>query len=216
MSNTDPLVKIDVEAAQRYALERLERELSPDLVYHSLGHTRDGVLPGVQKLAAVEGIGGLDLQLLVTAAAFHDLGFIVRFKNHELAGIEIATQVLPNYGYRPEDIAVIRGLILATRLPQSPQTHLEELIADADLDVLGRENFLERNRALRSELAANGVPFTERAWLLNQLQFLREHRYFSASARQLRDVQKMKNIALLAEMLAKLPPAELDPLMDEA
>src|SRR5688500_819275 len=35
----------DYEAALRYALDRLERELSPNLFYHSLQHTRDDVFP---------------------------------------------------------------------------------------------------------------------------------------------------------------------------
>lgn len=191
----------DVEGAMSYAMSRLAQELDPGLVYHSIVHTRDDVVPAVERLAALAGVGEPDLLLLRTAAAFHDLGFVVQSHGHELVSLQIAAATLPQFGYDPGQIRRIGELILATRLPQCPRTPLEQLLADADLDLLGREDFLARNQDLRSELARTGAPTSDAAWYEEQLHFISGHRYWSAAARGLRDAGKARNCAALAELL---------------
>src|SRR5512145_434014 len=145
------------EKACSYAVERLKRELSPTLSYHSLWHTCEDVVVAARRLAKMEGVGGHDLLLLLTGAYFHDIGFLEQVHDHESASIQIATTVLSAYGYTPQDIGVIQGLIEVTRIPQRPHNLLETIIADADLDCLGREDFWVRSRALYEEtIALNG------------------------------------------------------------
>jgi uncharacterized protein len=192
----------DYAGAERYALERLERELPPNLFYHSVEHTRDEVMPAVERLAVLEGVDGEGLALLRTAAMYHDIGFLAQYVDNEPIAVRIAAQVLPRFGYAPAHLRVIDGLILATRLPQSPGTRLEEIIADADLDVLGREIFFERNRALRAEMAAYGTAMPDAHWHARQLEFLQSHRYFTAAARKLRNAQKQRNLERLNDLLA--------------
>src|SRR5436309_16127441 len=74
--------------------------------------------------------------------------------DHERASAQIAAAILPNYGYTPAHIQAICGMIMATKLPQAPHTLLEQIVADADLDVLGRPDFVTRNQDLHTELAA--------------------------------------------------------------
>jgi uncharacterized protein len=179
----------------------MERELSPDLKYHSVAHTRDDVLPAAERLAAMEGIGEDDLLVLRTAVLFHDIGFIERYDDNETAGVRLAAEVLPGFGYDPVEIAVIGGMIMATKLPQSPRTHLEEIMADADLDLLGRKDFSDLNRALREERGAHGQSFSDVDWYRNQLQFLQAHRYFTASAQKLRQAVKEGHTAMMAARL---------------
>lgn len=190
------------EEAKRYALGRLEQELSPLLYYHALRHTQDDVLPAIDRLAAHEGVDGEALMLLRTAGAYHDIGFIERYTANEEIAVRIAQSTLPDFGFTPEQIDVVRGIIMATRLPQSPHTHLEEIIADADLDVLGRTDYFVWNQALRDELNAYGMPSPDEEWYRQQLQFLQSHRYFTASAREMRDAQKQRNMAILLELIA--------------
>jgi uncharacterized protein len=192
----------DFASACRYALRRLEQELPPTLYYHSLAHTRDDVVPATERLAALAGIAGEELLLLRTAAYYHDLGFIEQREEHEAAGARLAAAILPRFGYTPAHIRAIDGLIMATRLPQSPRTPLEALLADADLDVLGRADFLARNRALHAELAALAQPIPDADWYHAQLAFLRGHRYWTAAASTLRDTGKQCNIAALSRLAA--------------
>ncbi len=192
----------DYSAARQYALERLERELDPRLSYHTLAHTRDDVLPAAERLAALEGIAGAALLLLRTAALYHDIGFTVGRVEHEQAGVQIMAQVLPSFGYTVAQIDRIGALIMATRIPQTPHAQLEHILADADLDLLGRDDFLERNAELRRELQAFGVGFTNAEWYADQLAFLTRHHYWTPAARQLRNPPKAHNIALLQTLAA--------------
>ena len=194
----------DFERAKRYVLERLARELSPDLAYHSLAHTRDEVLPAVERMAAWEGVSGEALLLLCTAALFHDLGFVEQATDHETISIRIAGEVLPGFGYRPAQIQLIGDIIAATREWVSPRTHLEEIMVDADLDVLGREDFWPRNQALRVERAALGELFSDEAWYRGQLEFMEQHRYHTAAARALRGEGKRRNMQAMRHALARV------------
>ena len=189
----------DFESAKQYALERLERELPENLYYHSLGHTRDDVSPAVERLAEGEGIQGEALLLLRTAAYFHDIGFIVQYNDHESASVRIAQEALPHFGYNEEQIEIISSMIMATKLPQSPRNLLEEILADADLDNLGREDFDERSHLLRAELETIGITSSDEDWYNRQLEFIQHHTYFTDAARRLRDALKQQNIKALIE-----------------
>jgi uncharacterized protein len=204
MEEADTIVAAvpDFDAAKQYALGRLERDLSPALCYHSIAHTRDDVALAAERLAAAEGVTGEILLLLRTAAYYHDIGFVERREDHEVVGARMAAEILPRFGYDPAQIVQIIGMIMATRLPQSPQTQAQQILADADLDVLGRDDFLTVNHHLRVELARGGMPASDADWYRVQLRFLRGHRYWTPSARSLRDAQKERNIEALAALLA--------------
>ncbi len=189
------------DAAIDYALERLREELSPRLIYHSLRHTQHDVMPAARLLAKMSGLSVDDTHLVEVAAAFHDLGFIETYRDHEEASARLAGLVLPRFGFAPAQIEQIVSMILATRLPQSPVTLLEMIIADADLDVLGREDFFERNEVLRQEMARYHQGCDRREWLRNQLEFLQNHCYYTPAARSLRDRTKEQNLALLEAMV---------------
>jgi uncharacterized protein len=191
----------DFERARQYALERLERGLPASLTYHCLAHTQDDVVPAVERLAALEGVDGEDLLLLRTAAYYHDLGFVEQPAGHEATSVRIAAEVLPRFGYSPAQIEVIGGIILATRIPHKPHTHLEEIMADADVDLFGRDDFWLLNRALRAELETLGWPMMDEAWYDSQLALLQAHRYFTAGARTLRQELKQRHIEELAALL---------------
>jgi uncharacterized protein len=186
-----------VAEVRDYVLSRLDKELSPKLTYHCLAHTRDDVLPAALKLAKLDSLGEADTMLLELGVLFHDFGFVEQRDGHERIGVRIARTVLPTYGIGDGELDVIEGLIMATKLPQSPRTHLEKLIADADLDVLGRDDFSHINEQLRIELEAAGHHSPLDTWYRNQLAFVERHSYFTPVARTLRDDGKRRNIEAL-------------------
>lgn len=194
----------DFAGASNYACRRLQQDLSPGLRYHSLFHTRDDVVPAAERLAQWEGVGGEDLLLLRTAAWYHDIGFVQQRDEHETISVQIAREILPDFGYSAAQINLISGMILATRLPQSPHTLLEQIMADADLDTLGRADFFCRSLDLRTELSTADNPLSLGAWYQRQIQFLQQHRYFTPAARRLRDRGKQFNLRALRLLLAAL------------
>lgn len=201
------MTKFDFDKAKQYALRRLGNELSPGLYYHGLFHTRNNIIPAIQFLAAGEGVQGEDLDLLLTAAWFHDIGFVETRAGHEAAGARIVAEVLPGFGYTPHQIQAIQAIIMATVLPQSPATLLEQIMADADLDVLGRADFMEWNNNLRRELAYFGQDFTDEQWLTSQLKFLDSHTYFTGAARARREAGQAKNALDLRKRIDALKQA---------
>lgn len=194
----------DFEAAKAYALQRLANELPPTAHYHCLQHTRDDVVVAAERFAVGEGIDGDERLCLLTAAYFHDLGHIEQSKNHEEISARIASEVLPRFGYSARQIDIIRRLIMATKVPQTPVTLLEEIIVDADMDSLGRDDFMKTSLALRRELAATGNHASDLAWYEGQVEFLSAHRYFTGTAQKLRDPGKQRNLTMLHDLIAEL------------
>ena len=195
------------EQARQYALQRLERELSPNLLYHGIEHTRDSVVPAAELLAEKEKLNEEEFHLLMTAAWFHDLGFIQQPAYHELISTKIAAEVLPNFGYTDDHVETICWIIFATVLPQTPVTLLQKIMADADLVVLGSDEFMAHNLILRRELSFFGREYTDAEWLKGQLKFLESHTYFTMSARVLWDAGQLKNITNLKNILQEMGEA---------
>jgi len=196
-------MKPDFEKAKHYVSGRLARELSPHLTYHSLRHTFEDVLPAAQRLGEASALEDGQMLLLTTAALFHDTGFLLAYQAHEDQSILLARAALPDFGYTDEQIEAIASLIGATRMPQRPCGLLQELLCDADLDLLGREDFIPLNRALLAELRHFAArPIAEDAWLREQTLFLEEHHFFSPAALALRAAGKARNLALMRAAVA--------------
>lgn len=188
---------IDFVKAKQYIFNLLGADLSDDFIYHDLAHTLD-VYKSATKLANLSNINAHELVLLQTAALYHDAGLVDIIDDHEEKGVEIVNSVLPEYGYSKEDIDIISAMILSTKLPQSPKNHLEELLCDADLDYLGRDDFFMTGTKLHLEwqrMNIMNVPFDE--WIAIQKSFLIAHQYFSDAARNLREEGKQNNLKQL-------------------
>lgn len=190
----------DFDAAIECARERFSL-LPAYLTYHSFDHTFHEVMPAALRLARVYGINERQTGLLAVAVAYHDIGWTIQNHNHERAGIAIARLVLPGFGFDREDIGLITGMILTTRLPQSPTSLLEEIIADADLDCLGCPVFWERSQALRSEQEHFGQVWSDSEWWQIQIKFLEGHSYFTEETRGLREENKQMYIRVMREMI---------------
>ena len=201
MDRVTTSIRPDYAGAIAYALNRLRTELPAQLHYHNVMHTEGDVLPAVVRLARLSNVAEPDLHLLEVGAAFHDLGQIRTNLGHELIGMEIMSGVLPGLGFSPAEIARVSGMIFATRMPQTPLNEEQKLLADADLDSLGREEFFETSKALWQERALFGLVIPWDTWLENQLDFLRTHRYFTSVAQNLRQEGKQKNIELLERLI---------------
>ena len=195
--------KPDFEGAINYARERMEKELAPELQYHGLEHTFDLVLPAALSLAEQYDLTQEEKGLVGVAVAFHDIGWIDEEEEHEEVSVCIAREVLPGYGFTPEQIDQIASMIIATRTPQNPSSLMEKIIADADLDVLGRDDFWSRNQLLRNERSLNGQKMSDAEWYQNQLEFLESHDYYTDVAQQLRDKGKQTHIRELKKRLER-------------
>ncbi|MBC7382134.1 MAG: HD domain-containing protein [Bacteroidia bacterium] len=186
--------------AEIFIQEKLKKELPAYLYYHSYAHTTD-VLQAAILLAKLEKLNVNKILLLKTAVLFHDSGFTIQASNHEELGCEIARQFLPQFEYIEMEIETICGMIMATKIPQTPKSKLEEIICDADLDYLGRDDFELIASTLFKELKIYHLISNEKEWNRLQLKFLQEHHYFTKSAISLRQDKKEKHIQKIKDIV---------------
>ncbi|MCK5822855.1 MAG: hypothetical protein KAG95_02560 [Bacteroidales bacterium] len=171
-------------------LNKFEEELPQNLYYHNLKHTID-VTVQVELIGKKEGVSDEELLLLKTAALFHDSGFMKSYTDHELIGIQIANEILPKFGYSKKHIKTIGDMIFATKIPPKPKNKLEKIICDADLDYLGRVDYIPVSNNLFKELVAHKVIENDiNEWNKKQIKFIEEHQYFTKAAKNLREVNK--------------------------
>ncbi len=174
----------------------MEAGLHPHLSYHNIDHTTD-VMQATESIAEQEGISSDDKQQLLTAALFHDSGFLIAREDHEVFSCDIARQYLPAYGYSAGEIERICGMIMATRLPQSPQNLLEQILCDADLDYLGRDDFFMLSDRLFDELRVENLVKDKEEWDRQQTDFMQSHRYFTRTSVNRRQAKKEEHIKLI-------------------
>jgi len=187
--------------AKAFILDKLERELKPDLHYHGLHHTLD-VLNITEDLCLAEKISLYETTLLKTAALFHDSGFTIHNKEHEALGCELVRKHLPEFDYSNEEIERICGMIMATKIPQTPNNFLEEILCDADLDYLGRGDFYDIGNSLFKELKTYNVLKDEQTWNRLQVSFLTSHSFFTKTNKERRSRVKADYLRELEEIVA--------------
>ena len=177
------------DEAHAFLIHKLETGLPSYLSYHNVHHTKS-VIAAAEHLARAENISGDELVLLKTAALFHDAGFLQHHHDHEEISCKLARKHLPDYDYAPEQIDKICVQIMATKVPQSPQDHLGQLLCDADLYYLGGNQYAANAEKLFSEYKKLGLIKTQAEWDLKQAGFLSAHTYFTQTAISEREQQK--------------------------
>lgn len=182
---------VDFKGAKKYVIERLERELNPNLLYHGVHHTMDVYEVSI-KIAELEEVSQEEKLIINTAALYHDAGFVFQYDHNEVLAVKMINEVLPKFGYNEKQIKTIGDIILTTRIKARPISLLEKIMSDADYDYLGRADVADIATTLHKELAEYGFPFSESEWNEIQLKFLKKHEYHTPSSVQLRRSSKLE------------------------
>ncbi len=189
------------EVAYKMIESFLINNLPKEYTYHSIHHIRD-VVEQSERIAKKEKINKEDIADLKLAAWLHDVGYIWEPARHEARGAEYATVVLNAMDFPAQKINRITGMIMATKIPQSPKNLLEQIICDADLDYLGREDYKANSTLLLEELRLK-KDISEIEWLKIQDQFLTKHVYFTTTANSTRNTLKAKVLVNIKSQLKK-------------
>lgn len=167
------------EQAIKFILDKLIKELPNNLPYHNIEHTTQ-VISAVEFLCKEEGI---DDELIKVAAAYHDSGYLVKYKDNEKEGAAIAENELPNFGFNDDEIDIIYDLIMATEEHHVPKTLEEKIMKDADLSYLGYD-YKGWSDRLRNEWKMKGKVYTDAEWKKSQIKFLKSHKFYSDAAKK--------------------------------
>lgn len=183
-------------AAISFILDKLSHELKEDLTYHNLSHT-ELVIQHASVIAEEEKISDHENNLLMVAAAYHDAGFLEQYKGHEEVSCRMARAYLPDFDFMPEDIDAICEIIMATKIPQTPNSHLGEILCDADLFYLGTSDYKLIAEKLYEELLNQNLLKDKIQWQKQQESFLKEHRYFTNTAKKRLGQFQENNLGIL-------------------
>lgn len=179
-------------------LEDLKENLPVHLTYHSIAHTLDVANVCDYYINAYK-IKKPEADLIRIAAVSHDYGYLFAPDEHEERSIvEIRPRLEGNFSQK--EIDLISGMIRATKIPQDPQNLYEEIMADADLDYLGREDYDHWSKLLYQEFRHFGVVNNRSEWLDVQIRFLKNHNFHTDLAIERRSEVKKEKLLELKEL----------------
>jgi adenylate cyclase len=195
---------MDFSEAKDYIVERLVTELPKDLYYHGPHHTFD-VVKSVHSLSLGEKLNNAQFFVLLTAAYFHDAGYIYKYERNEPVAVRLVNDVLPKFNYSENEVKIITDIILATESSIQPKNILEEIMCDADHDYFGRHDYQKISINLRKEFAVYDKEYSDEEWLALQINYLEnKHQYYTQTALNTRQVLKDAQLKKLKDTYKRL------------
>ena len=190
-----------VDNARSYAERRL-KELPKEYTFHNLEHTTE-VASAAETIAMVSQLTEDQMETLLVSAWLHDLGYTRGCVGHEKASADIAANLLREWGASEKKISDVQRTILSTQMPQHPQDLVAKILCDADLYHLATEKIEECGSNLRSEFAATGLKKfeSEQQWMAFNLDFLKNHEYFTDYGKSVLQPLKKRNMKILKQRL---------------
>jgi len=176
---------------KEFVVDLLKNNIPVFYYYHNYEHTLYVVDKAIE-IGKAEGCSERDIELVSAGALWHDTGFLYSYADHEDQSLLLARQYLPEYGYTKDDIDKICGMIMATKIPQSPKNKLEEIVADADLEYLGTSDAPLKAEHLFQEWRHNDPSLTREKWNRIQISFIQNHHYFTEFCREKKEKAKLE------------------------
>jgi len=192
-----------VNEAKRHVVSLLTGELPDGLVYHTIDHTKN-VVSNAEKIGRKENFSEEELNLLLVAAWFHDVGYITAYKGHESVSAQMAGDFLSALQIDPESILRVQGAIGATEIPQKPSDKIGSALCDADFMHLADRNYFDFGELLREEWKQTGFhPLKKSEFSEASLDIFTQHAYQTAYCREHCTKQKEKNLELLKQQVRR-------------
>lgn len=206
-------MKLTTELLHETALfikEYYATEFTADFSFHNYNRAvtivRNCVMLGEQVNLKKE-----DVKILHVAAWFLETGHCKDYYNYQTASVALADNYLKDKEVDDEIIKTIEEIILSTRIPQQPVTLIAQVLCDASMYHLAEKSFLQNIENLRMEhKAVCKKEFSGKEWLVENINTISDHFYFTAAARELFEKKKQKQKALLQKQ-----PDDLQNSQDE-
>lgn len=194
-----------IEQAKEFVEKQFKDKLSNSYTYHNISHTKD-VVAAVEIIAAHEGVTEKELEMLLLAAWFHDMGYINGCQKHEESSVVFLNEFLATQLNALAYQEQVAQLIMTTVYSYEPQNKLEKIIKDADYYHLSKREYVDSCGALRAEWHnLNQKTFSDVEWWQENLNFLtNKHQYYTTFAITNWQPLKDKNKKRLQKKIDKL------------
>ena len=161
--------------------------------FHNLKHTLS-VFERASYLANMEWLDEELQEIVQLAALFHDTWFLQQYDKNEPIWASSAEKWLKEQWYPEDKIDIVKQIILATELGSPTLTKLEEIIKDADMDNLWRDDFFELEVALREELKnIKWIEFTDKERYDRISSYIQNFHFFTETQKKERDKKLEEN-----------------------
>lgn len=183
-----------LEKSESFARKMIS-ELSSDFCYHNLEHTEE-VVEAVREIGSNSELSDGEMNLVLAAAWFHDVGYSQGCEDHEGKSKAIMQEKLKEWDVPLKEIHRIGQIIESTRMPQNPKTLLDKVICDADLYHLSTDKFIEKSELLRQEILNLGLDkeVSKKQWKKTTRDFITNHTYFTNYGQVVLEPRKVMNI----------------------
>ena len=199
-----------ITAAEAYVAEFYRTHFSEKYIFHDFQHTKEVVEATKQIVAGYE-LSDQEVEILILAAWFHDIGYIEGAEKHEERSCKYARAFLKENNYPEANISLILECIRATKIGAIPDTLLEKILCDADLSHLGSKMYWEHCTRLRQELfLTQSIVMSEHEWINFELDFITHQQYYTEVAQELYDKRKQKHVRQLMKHKMRLNPDTVD------
>ncbi|MBN2480410.1 MAG: HD domain-containing protein [Bacteroidales bacterium] len=188
----------------KYIEELFIEKIPANMTYHNLVHT-EHVVNQAKIIGKKSGLNDEETGLVVTAAWFHDIGFIMTYEGHEEESKKIAQQYLSSHGIRQESIYRILKCIDSTRMPQDPGDDiLSKVLCDADMSYIAENFYIDRTMLLWNEW--NNIAdrdLSKYDYLKDTIEMFENHNFHTEYGKKMLTPGKERNYKCLLEMLEK-------------
>jgi len=183
--------------AKQYVTSLLKDLENKWYTFHNLEHTLS-VFERASYLANKEWLDEELTEIVQLAALFHDTWFVKQYDKNESIWASLAEEWLKQQWYPEDKIDIIKQIILATELGSPTLTKLEEIIKDADMDNLGRDDFFDLEAALRQELEnVKWLKFTDKERYDRISAYIQNFNFFTETQKKERDKKLKENKEIL-------------------
>jgi adenylate cyclase len=190
-----------LKSVENYVTRRWSQEKPPELLFHTLEHSRE-VVENAGEIGKAEGLDDETLENVIIAAWFHDLGYLKTYIGHEEESQTMATRFLRELQLDEDRIQQVRDIIIATKFGHVPKNLAESVIIDADRLHIAGPGFWEKGDKLRTEWTSYlEKRYSEREWAETQLKHLENTTFFCEYSRTAYGAEREKNIKRASTLL---------------
>jgi hypothetical protein len=190
-----------IAESENYISALLAEKSTSSIIYHDFNHALL-VKEYAETIGEQSGLTADEMNILRISALFHDAGYVKSFKKHNEESIAIASAFLAEHKADQQTIDQVSEIIRATKLPQSPQDKIAEVLCDADLMYIASENGIEQFDLLYAERALSKPGTGKRkAFEKGYIDFFAAHNYFTEFGKTILQPKKEAAIKRLSERL---------------
>ncbi len=193
-----------LEIIKNFVLKIFTEQNFKNFSYHNLEHTLS-VVNNAAIIGKNSNFNEIQMFILLSAAWFHDVGYIDSPNEHEERSKIIAKDLLESLNLDNEIVTNILCCIEATKMPQHPSEILSNALCDADLAHISQENFFEKSLLIRDEMINIFHRCVDiKTYWEETLRIFENHQYHTEYGKNVLNIGKEKNLIILRQKIEEI------------